>query len=128
VAQAFLLRELVDNGPEAEPRYINKFTKVVGELDELRVEYCPLLLNKGKKDAEGRSLEVIVLMKRRGIEWLPYADGSFHSGLNTEPCPTCGARVYVGYERWHNVGDKATRTADGQLHRHIDESTGEILD
>jgi hypothetical protein len=52
----YLLRELVDGE--------NKFTKVIGELDELRKEYSPIRLNKGKTDEAGKSKEVTVLLRR----------------------------------------------------------------
>ena len=50
MAQVFLRREIVDGA--------NKFTKVIGELDELRKEFVPIVLNKGT------DREVTVLLER----------------------------------------------------------------
>lgn len=64
--EVFLLREIVDNGEGVEPRYTIKHAKVMGVRAELEAEYQITRLNRGKVDAEGRSLEVSVLQRRDG--------------------------------------------------------------
>jgi hypothetical protein len=100
VAKVYLRRTLVDHGEGAEPRYENKYDKVVGELDELRVDFSPLVLNGGTER------EVTVLLER--------SRGSFPSPLVREADMSESDRLRWGWLR--RVDERnAVHTVTGEV-------------
>lgn len=148
MSQVFLLREY---DPEAKA---NKFSKVVGELDELRKEFTPLVLNKGTEK------QVTILMRRAsliGTEIFPGAGpyaGSKLDPLGLVPSfcghglathPETGAQPRHGGRTW--VRSRLLTIEPGAMSRvkchcehaddpcgstcparRVDRSTGEILE
>jgi hypothetical protein len=106
MAKVFLRRELIDQGEGQQPRFVNKFHKVVGELDELRETFSIITLN------HGTDREVTILMD-------PVKLDGFHRPFVREADLTQEQLIRTGVLRWQD--ERLVHYMSGEIREEVPE-------